>query len=289
MIKIQSIEHNSLRHISEIIQSLKGCNPSHQTIRNKIETIYPLLESMKIKNIKFSGNYGYDEEFIKIKHKKHYILALIDVDYRILIDFKIVRHLKKNHVKNFIETTLKQHRKISITTDGKPMYKDIAKELGLKHNLCIFHLMKSFSKIFNDEIDKLKLDNYEEIRILDHGLVIKELLYTKHYERAVKLLKYLSKYTKEMPESFNKFLNKLRKNFDPYMAHLKDKKLASTNNAMENFFGVTFPSQLKNKYKTVKGVEIFLTLHIKRWNDRVINEAVKFGQMCLFIKKFNKI
>ncbi|MDR2623611.1 MAG: hypothetical protein LBC39_03415 [Methanobrevibacter sp.] len=47
--------------------------------------------------------------------------------------------------------------RISLTTDDKPIYKSITRKLGFKHNLYIFHLMKSFSKTFDSEYKEVKL------------------------------------------------------------------------------------------------------------------------------------
>ena len=168
------------------------------------------------------------------------------------------------------------------------MYKYIARKLGFKHNLCIFHLMKEFSKTFNDEIKKLNLTKNGDIQIFDYGITIKDLLYSKNYKKAVNRLKYLLNEKNNMPKSFQKFLKKLKKNFKGYMGHLKNKKIASTNNAIENFFGVVFPDKLKKLFKTVNGVKTFLTIHVKRWNERVINNTVKFGKKYQIFKQIQK-
>ncbi|MDR2624617.1 MAG: hypothetical protein LBC39_08680 [Methanobrevibacter sp.] len=92
-----------------------------------------------------------------------------------------------------------------------------------------------------------------------------------------------------MSDSFHEFLRKLKENFNSYMAHLKNKKLSSTNNAMENFFGIVFPDNLKKSFKTVKGVETFVALHIKRWNDRIIKNVTEFAKKYQILKKLGSI
>lgn len=289
VILMYSVEHNSLRHMSEIINIWNRTEPSHQTVKNHINKIKDFLNEFKVDNIFYSGNYGYDEQYIYIDGEKYYIFALIDVDQRVLVDFQINKTIDKKTVENFIRETTKNSPKISLTTDGRTMYKQIARKLGFKHNLCIFHLMKNFSETFNDEIKKLNLDKIEDMQIFDYGIIIKDLLYSKNYEKALKRLKYLWNEKNNMPEPFQKFLKKLKKNFNSYMGHLKNKKLASTNNAIENFFGVVFPDKLKKLFKTIDGVEIFLTLHIKRWNERVMNNAVEFGKKYQNFKQAQKL
>jgi len=285
VILMYSVEHNSLRHMSEIINILNKSEPSHQTIKNYIGKIQDFLNEFKVDNIVYSGNYGYDEQYIYINGEKYYIFALIDIDQRVLVDFQINKTLDKKSVEKFIRETTKNHPRISLTTDGKTMYKCIARKLGFKHNLCIFHLMKNFSKTFNDEIKKLNFDKSEDMQIFDYGIIIKDLLYSKNYERAKKRLKYLWNEKNNMPESFQKFLKKLKKNFNSYMGHLKNKKLTSTNNVIENFFGVVFPDKLKKLFKTINGVKTFVTLHVKRWNERIINNAVEFGKKYQIFKQ----
>ena len=148
--------------------------------------------------------------------------------------------------------------------------------------------MKNFTKTFNDEIKNLNMIKDKNMQIFDYGIMIKDLLHFKNYEKASKRLKYLWNEKDNMPKSFQKFLKKLKKNFNSYMRHLKNKELAATNNAIENFFGVVFPDKLKKLFKTVKGVEIFITLHTKRWNERIKNNAVEYGQKYQLFKQIQK-
>jgi hypothetical protein len=149
--------------------------------------------------------------------------------------------------------------------------------------------MKSFSKTFDSEIKKLNFDTVEDIRIFDYGIMIKSLFYSKNYQKAKKILKYLWNEKNNMSDSFHEFLKKLKENFNSYMAHLKNKKLSSTNNAIEKFFGVIFHDKLKKLFKTVKRVKKFVTLHIKRWNDRIIKDVIEFTKKYQILKKLGII
>jgi hypothetical protein len=64
---------------------------------------------------------------------------------------------QKKVIKTFIKEPTDDHMRISLTTDDKPIYKSITRKLGFKHNLYIFHLMKSFSKTFDSEYKEVKL------------------------------------------------------------------------------------------------------------------------------------
>ena len=58
---MHSVEHNSLRHMSEIINVWNKSKSSHQTIKNYIDRIHDFLNEFKVENIIYSCNYGYDE------------------------------------------------------------------------------------------------------------------------------------------------------------------------------------------------------------------------------------
>ena len=77
--------------------------------------------------------------------------------------------------------------------------------------------MKNFTKTFNDEIKNLNLTKDENMQIFNYGIMIKDPLHSKNYEKASERLKYLWNEKDNMPKSFQKFLKKLKKNFNSYM------------------------------------------------------------------------
>lgn len=48
----------------------------------------------------------------------------------------------KDMVEAFLDSSLEGLPKEAIITDGAPMYKDILKKMGVKHQICIFHVIK---------------------------------------------------------------------------------------------------------------------------------------------------
>ena len=68
----------------------------------------------------------------------------------------------------------------------------------------------------------------------------------------------------KIPMELRNFINtKLKPNFDSYMRHTLHDFLPTTNNALENYFGVTLPRHLKKIYKTTEGITMYLDLQME--------------------------
>ena len=113
---------------------------SPQYIYNKEQEI---LKQIKKLNIKPSGYYSYDEEFIKVSNKIYVRLALIDVHTKMIINDELIP--KSEFDKEYIEKFLKQSTEgielNTIITDGHRLYPKIIERLGAKYQLYTFHLM----------------------------------------------------------------------------------------------------------------------------------------------------
>ena len=169
------------------------------------------------------------------------------------------------------------------------MYRYIAKKLGFKHNLCFFHLIKNFNEAFDEVLKNKKLTEDELRQIIDYGTEIQDMLYSTTYERAEKRFNQLLGEIAKFPLKFQKFLKNMKPVFREFMGHLKNKKLESTNNAMENFFGVNFPKKLKYLFKTVSGVKDQLTIKAHNWNKKIIDELNHAGKTLINYITCNKI
>jgi transposase-like protein len=257
----------SLNNISILNNIVYDAHPCRQTVYLSLKKFYNRMKYNKWRNRVYSGNYGYDESYIKINGMKFYILALFDLKYNVLIDYKITDNLEKQTVKSFLEEVTKGHPRNFLTTDGRPMYKSIADDLGFVHNLCIFHLIKELNELVYKEMKNDKLDPNLKAQIFDDHKIILKILYQKDYRKAKnkfnKLLKKMDKIAPFLRDFINK---KLKPDFERYMRHTQYKFLPSTNNAMENFFGVVFPKHLKKIYKTELGVTIYFDLQTSKWN-----------------------
>lgn len=126
---------------------------SPQYIYNKEQKILKQIEKL---NIKPSGYYSYDEEFIKISNKIYVRLALIDVHTKMIINDELIP--KSEFSKEYIEKFLKQSTEgielNTIITDGHRSYPEIIERLGAKHQLCTFHIMQNLMTKLNPYINK---------------------------------------------------------------------------------------------------------------------------------------
>jgi transposase-like protein len=267
-IQINFFEHVSLNNIALITKSQNGANPCKQTIFNDLKRYYGKLKNESRRYSVLSGNYGYDEQYIKLNGQKFYILALFDIELNILVDYIISENMKKDTVEKFIKNATENQKRISLTTDGKKMYGDIAENLGFIHNLCIFHLIKDLNEIVEKKLNNKKLDEDIKTKYKDDRKLIFKVLFQKKYYKAKKefknLLSNLDEFTSELKDFITK---KIYPNFEKYMMHTKYDFLPATNNKMENYFGKTLPRYLKKLFKTVEGITIYLDLQRIKWEQ----------------------
>ena len=104
--------------------------------------------------IKASGYYHYDEEYIKISGKVYVRLSLIDAHTRIIIKDIIIHkdEFNKEYIKTFLTESLKGLKLNTIITDGYRAYPEIIDELGVKHQLCTFHIMQNLMTPLNKKV-----------------------------------------------------------------------------------------------------------------------------------------
>ncbi|MDR1819793.1 MAG: DDE-type integrase/transposase/recombinase [Methanobrevibacter sp.] len=214
---VNFFEHVSLANITGLIGCLHGVVPSRQIIYNELRKYYGKL---KIKGKrKLSGNYAYDEQYIKLNGVKYYILALFDIELNVLVDYHISDKIGKKEVNDFIKRSTHQQKKISLTTDGKPMYKNIADELGFIHNLCIFHIIKDVKKIVNDKMKSKKLDENQKTEYYDAGEIILKIFHSKSYKKANSKFKNLLKHLDKIPKEF---VDLVKNKIKPILSKLQD-------------------------------------------------------------------
>lgn len=111
-------------------------------LKKQEEEIAKLLEQY---GIKASGYYHYDEQYPYENNNPLVRLAIIDALTNLPINELIIdkKDFDKTVVESFLESSLSGLPKIALVTDGASMYPDIIKKIGLKHQLCIFHVIKN--------------------------------------------------------------------------------------------------------------------------------------------------
>lgn len=125
---------------------------SPQYIYNKEQEILKEIEKL---NIKPSGYYSYDEEYIKINKKIYVRLALIDVHTKMIINDELIpkNQFNKEYIEMFLKVSTADIKLDTIITDGYRSYPEIIERLGAKHQLCTFHIMQNLMTKLNPYIN----------------------------------------------------------------------------------------------------------------------------------------
>ena len=128
---------------------------SPQYIYNKEQEILKQIEKL---NIKPSGYYSYDEEYIKINNKIYVRLALIDVHTKMIINDELIpkNQFNKEYIEKFLKQSTGEIKLETIITDGYRSYPEIIERLGAKHQLCTFHIMQNLMTKLNPYINTKK-------------------------------------------------------------------------------------------------------------------------------------
>ena len=183
-----------------------------------------LLEKIKKLNIKASGYYHYDEEYIKINKEFYVRLSIIDAHTCIIINDILIQKNKfnKEYVKKFLTESLDGLPLDTIITDGYKSYPEIIDELGVKHQLCIFHIMANLMKPLNKRLNTLnrKIESKEnsiknindKISKLKEEYPYKQGRPPKSNKKACKNLEDRKKLNKEKSE-FKEKLDKYKKEY----------------------------------------------------------------------------
>lgn len=126
---------------------------SPQYIYNKEQEI---LKQIKKLDIKPSGYYNYDEEYIKISSNIYVRLALIDAVTKMIINDELIpkSQFNKEYIEKFLTESTKGIKLNTIITDGHRSYPEIIERIGAKHQLCTFHIMQNLMTKLNPYIHK---------------------------------------------------------------------------------------------------------------------------------------
>lgn len=92
-------------------------------------------------NIKPSGFYNYDEEFLKINKEIYVCMTIIDAHTRLIINDQIIRkeEFTKETIKKYFKESLNGLKLNTIITDGYSAYPEIIEEI-LVYFYSFFHL-----------------------------------------------------------------------------------------------------------------------------------------------------
>lgn len=283
-------------------------------------------ELLKEKGIEPTGYYHYDEQYLHQNGEQMVRLALIDAINNLPINELLIEkeYFDKKVVEAFLESSITNLPKEALITDGAPIYPDIIDKIGIKHQLCVFHILKNHhdktyknisriarrirtinnniagNKTTINKLEKeIKDNNYSKKKKSKKREKIKKLkkenkTLRKELKNKKKELNELLMTNERIENIYNadnkkgskrryntlnnrrKFLDKnscgflenLGKKFDRTTTYYDDPSIPRTNNGIERYFGITLPSFIKRKYRTIEGLTRWLRLQKIRWIRR---------------------
>ena len=165
-VKSEFIEYKSYQKKAESIKDGLGVKLNRQTVyyhETKYSDSYITIREesnqklLKEMGIQASGIYHYDEEFFVDEAKSVRLTILDAVTNQIINDIAIYeKDFDKEFIKLFFKESLEGLPKEVMITDGDTKYPSIIEEMGMEHQLCIFHIIKNQRESSFKKIKKIK-------------------------------------------------------------------------------------------------------------------------------------
>ena len=221
---ILKIRYQSIRKISKYFEIFLKIHVSHQTIKNWSNKNHK--ETINNEKFEYSGYYLYDEQFLRLNGVRHYRLTLFDTILNVPILERIVcRRILKN-TKKFILDSTKNKPFICLTTDLFPMYRNVADEIGVNHQLCIFHLFQTINHKLKVYCRRNKINKKQREHIYENAQELKNCFRQNSTKEAIGQFKqYLQNYM-AIPVVLKDFIRKhIINHFHRYVQHLDDENI----------------------------------------------------------------
>ena len=263
--------YRSLRKTQLDLQNFLGNSPSHQTIRNwlKINTKNMIKNTERF----YSGYYTYDEQFLRINGQRMYRLTLYDQIRNIPVAEQIIPKRTPTTITQFIQESTSNKPLISITTDHMPLYKNIMNNIGVKHQLCIFHMFKMIGDKAYKQLRSKKITEREKISLCLYFTDIKNIFRTYNLKTSNQRLNNLLKDFNKIPRVLQRFIKqKIVPDYKRLTNYMEHHKIPRTSNTVENYYRQTEPEQIKKKYKTITGILTYLHHKMKNWTQKHIKK-----------------
>ena len=266
---IMKIGYQSLRKISKYFEIFLGIRISHQTIKNWSNKNHE--ETINNEEFEYSGYYLYDEQFLRLNGVRHYRLTLFDAILNIPVSERIVRRRIPKNTKKFILDSTEYKPFICLTTDLFPMYRNVADEIGVNHQLCTFHLFQTIHHKLKVYCRRNKINGKERDYIYENAQELKDCFRQNSTKEAIEKFKqYLQNYM-AIPVVLKDFIRKhIINHFHRYVQHLDDENIERTSNKVENYYRQTNPEIIKKLYKTKNGILTFLDYQMENWTEKHI-------------------
>ena len=307
-VKYSLIQYSSYQNKAEYINLHYGTKISRQTIYNANNTLIDqllhqkeqkILKEIKKLNIKSSGIYCYDEEFIKINKNVYVRMTIIDYKTKIIINDQIIpkNQFQQKTIKKFLKESLKGLKINTIITDGYKAYEDIIKDLGANKNTKkIKHLENSINKKINkikelktkipNKRGRIKKTDTKTIKIrnqinkieieINNEKFEKSLIFkSKKHKTAIKRFNNIMSQINQLPKIIQIFLKNLEKKIDYTLNHTKNREIPKTNNLIELIYRTTFPGKIKRIFRTLKGAKRQIKSNNIKWMENNVLEFKK--------------
>lgn len=263
------IGYQSLRKISKYFEIFLGIRVSHQTIKNWSNKNHK--ETINNEEFEYSGYYVYDEQFLRLNGVRHYRLTLFDAILNVPVSERIVRRRIPKNTKKFILDSTKNKPFICLTTDLFPMYRNVADEIGVNHQLYIFHLFQTINHKLKVHCRRNKINKKQREHIYENAQELKNCFRQNSTKEAIGQFKqYLQNYM-AIPVVLKDFIRKhIINHFHRYVQHLDDENIEKTSNKVENYYRQTNPEKIKKLYKTKNGILTFLNYQMENWTEKHI-------------------
>ena len=221
---IMKIRYQSLRKISKYFEIFLKIHVSHQTIKNWSNKNHK--ETINNEKFEYSGYYLYNEQFLRLNGVRYYKLTLFDAILNVPVSKRIVcRRILKN-TKKFILDSTKNKPFICLTTDLFPMYRNVADEIGVNHQLCIFHLFQTINHKLKVYCRRNKINTKQREHIYENVQELKNCFRQNSTKEAIGQFKqYLQNYM-AIPVVLKDFIRKhIINHFHRYVQHLDDENI----------------------------------------------------------------
>ena len=149
------------------------------------------------------------------------------------------------------------------------MYRNVADEIGVNHQLCTFHLFQTIHHKSKVYCIRNKINGKERDHIYENTQELKDCFRQKSTKEAIEHFKlYLQNY-RAIPVVLKDFIRKhIINHFHRYVQHLDDENIEKTSNKVENYYRQTNPEIIKKLYKTKNGILTFLDYQMKNWTEK---------------------
>ena len=228
-----------------------------------------------------SGDYNYDEQYLSEERKDVLRLTLIDAHLEVPIAEQIIKRkttkkwkLNRSDVLNFLKKATKGRKFNTLITDGRPMYKSIAKELNVELQFCIFHAIKNNNQDAYDVSRSKTKTPIEKMTILSYTSQINEIVRQLSLKDATDLLNEMKDIntTIGLPKINQDMLERINKNFHELTTHLRIEGIPRTNNNAELTYRITLTDSEKKEYKTIEGLLSRLITNMKNKTYKKVTE-----------------